>query len=255
MAWDEATNSTAVFRYWLAQTLAPDSVMAGAWNDFDRYRLACFDATVTPDRNATDIGRRYGSGTWIVGAEVRDTSGGNHWNTGGLPIRTLVQGMPDGLGLSIGPVTVGPVTMLGAAGDLQFDVKGVPQTQGAAYHYWGGITDVTLGSLTITWKDNLLIKFTMGPPPPPPPPPPTVTAVTPASGEEMGAAVVVTGTDLLGASAVRFAGQLASAVVVVDATTINCWTPPQAAGAPVDVSVTTPGGTGTGPGLFTYVVP
>ena len=82
---------------------------------------------------------------------------------------------------------------------------------------------------------------------------PTVTGVAPASGPTAGSTpVVITGTNLTGASAVTFGGVAATAYSVVNSTTVDATTPGGTAGA-VDVSVTTPGGTGTDANGFTYV--
>ncbi|MGE4254461.1 MAG: IPT/TIG domain-containing protein [Xanthobacteraceae bacterium] len=86
-------------------------------------------------------------------------------------------------------------------------------------------------------------------------PAPTVTAINPISGTTAGGTeVVITGTNLTGASAVTFGGVPATSFTVVNATTVNATTPAHAAGA-VAVVVTTPGGNGTGAGMFTYVTP
>jgi hypothetical protein len=82
--------------------------------------------------------------------------------------------------------------------------------------------------------------------------PPTVTAVNPVGGTTAGGTpVTITGTNLTGATAVTIGGVTATAATVVNATTITATTPAHAAGL-VDVAVTTPGGTGTGTGLYTY---
>lgn len=84
--------------------------------------------------------------------------------------------------------------------------------------------------------------------------PPTVTAIDPVGGTiEGGTVVTITGTNFTGATAVTIGGLTAS-FTVSDATTITATTPAHAAGA-VDVAVTTPGGVGTGAGLFTYIAP
>lgn len=84
---------------------------------------------------------------------------------------------------------------------------------------------------------------------------PTVAAITPASGPAAGGtAVTITGTDFTGANSVTIGGAAATGVAVVSATTITATTPPGTAGAK-DVAVTTPAGTGTGVGLYTYVAP
>ena len=82
---------------------------------------------------------------------------------------------------------------------------------------------------------------------PPPPPVPTITSFTPVSGSP-GTVVVITGTNFLGANAVKFGGVAAAAYQVVSATTIHAVV---GTGASGDVSVTTPYGTVTKPG-FTF---
>jgi YVTN family beta-propeller protein len=72
---------------------------------------------------------------------------------------------------------------------------------------------------------------------------PTVTALSPSSGSTGGGTVVtITGTNLTGASAVRFGTAAATGFTVVSATQVTATAPAGAAGA-VDVTVTTPGGT------------
>ena len=81
---------------------------------------------------------------------------------------------------------------------------------------------------------------------------PTVTSISPTTGTTVGGtSVTITGTNLTGATAVTIGGVAATGLTVVNATTITATTPAHAAGA-VDVAVTTPGGTGTGTGLYTY---
>ncbi|WP_345718827.1 beta strand repeat-containing protein [Kineosporia mesophila] len=71
---------------------------------------------------------------------------------------------------------------------------------------------------------------------------PTVTALSPASGPTTaGASVVVTGTGLTGATAVKFGAGTASSFVVTSSTQITAVAPSGSVG-PVDVTVTTPGG-------------
>ncbi|MDB5655223.1 MAG: outer rane autotransporter barrel domain protein, partial [Tardiphaga sp.] len=59
------------------------------------------------------------------------------------------------------------------------------------------------------------------------------------------------GTNFTGATAVTIGGTSATAITVVSATSITATTPAHAA-ATVDIVVTTPGGSGTGTGLYTY---
>jgi hypothetical protein len=89
------------------------------------------------------------------------------------------------------------------------------------------------------------------------PPPPTVTAVEPTSGNIGGhRSVKITGTNLLGASKVKFGEAEASEVSVASATEVTVKSPAHEAGT-VDVTVTTPGGTSatTLADHYTYVTP
>jgi hypothetical protein len=88
---------------------------------------------------------------------------------------------------------------------------------------------------------------------------PTVTSVSPAEGPAAGGqAVTIAGANLTGATDVTFGGAPATNVVVVNATTITCVTPPGAPGT-VSVLVTTAGGTNTDDtfvtdaNLYTYI--
>ena len=72
---------------------------------------------------------------------------------------------------------------------------------------------------------------------------PTVTGVSPSSGPTAGGtSVTITGTNLTGATAVKFGSNAATNVSVVSATTLTATSPAGSAGT-VDVTVTTPGGT------------
>ena len=81
---------------------------------------------------------------------------------------------------------------------------------------------------------------------------PILTAISPASGPVAGGtSVTLTGTNFTGATAVTFDGVAATGLTVVDATTITATVPAHAAGA-VGVSVTTPFGTSTRAGSYTF---
>lgn len=87
-------------------------------------------------------------------------------------------------------------------------------------------------------------------------PAPTVTGVSPTSGAAGGTTtVVITGTNLTGASAVKFGATNATSYTVDSPTQITAIAPAHAAGA-VDVTVTTLGGTSaTGaPDTYTFAV-
>jgi len=86
-------------------------------------------------------------------------------------------------------------------------------------------------------------------------PPPAVTAITPTSGSTSGGTVVtVTGTLLTGATTVTFGGTAGTALTVLSDTQLRITSPGHPAG-PVDIQVTTPGGTSaaTAADNYTYV--
>ncbi len=91
---------------------------------------------------------------------------------------------------------------------------------------------------------------------PPAPPAHTVTGVTPAGGSTNGdTRVTVTGTNFATGSWVLFGGTPATAVSIVDSTTIVAWTPGHAAGA-VAVQVNSPIAPAVSlPNAFTYEAP
>jgi len=84
---------------------------------------------------------------------------------------------------------------------------------------------------------------------------PVISAVSPLSGTTAGGTTItISGTELTGASAVTVGGVAASGVTAVSSTRVTAVTPAHAAGL-VGVAVTTPGGTTTAGGAFTYLAP
>jgi formylglycine-generating enzyme required for sulfatase activity len=82
---------------------------------------------------------------------------------------------------------------------------------------------------------------------------PTLAAVAPAGGPIAGGTTItLTGTNLGGAIEVTVGGVAATDLIVLDETTLTAVTPSGAVGAR-DVAVTTPSGTATLVGAFTYV--
>ncbi|MFT9848384.1 S-layer homology domain-containing protein [Aneurinibacillus sp. REN35] len=82
---------------------------------------------------------------------------------------------------------------------------------------------------------------------------PTIVSVTPSSGSTVGGNVVmITGTGLTGATAVKFGGTAATSYTVNSNTQITATVPAGTAGT-VNVSVTTPSGTANSTSGYTYV--
>lgn len=82
--------------------------------------------------------------------------------------------------------------------------------------------------------------------------PPKVTSITPATGTTAGGtAVTILGQDFTGATVVTIGGTTLGSLVIVDDTHITGTTPAKTAGAK-DLVITTPAGTVTKTGYFTY---
>ena len=88
------------------------------------------------------------------------------------------------------------------------------------------------------------------------PPVPTITAVNPNTGPTTGnTPVTITGTNFVLGATVTFGGTAATGISVVNGTTINAITPARGAYGPVNVVVTTSGGSATLPSGYTYRLP
>ena len=82
--------------------------------------------------------------------------------------------------------------------------------------------------------------------------PPSISSVSPTFGPTAGGTTItITGSALTNTSSVTVRGNAATSVVVVNDTTVTAVTPPGSVGA-ANVQVTTPGGTATLSGGFTY---
>ncbi|MFN3430695.1 MAG: IPT/TIG domain-containing protein, partial [Candidatus Sericytochromatia bacterium] len=86
-------------------------------------------------------------------------------------------------------------------------------------------------------------------------PAPSLTALSPSSGTIVGGTTVtITGLNLTGATSVTFGTTSAASFTVVSATQLSVIVPAGAPNAPVDVTVTTPGGTSNAM-AYTYLMP
>ena len=84
-------------------------------------------------------------------------------------------------------------------------------------------------------------------------PAPTITTISPADGlTSGGTTITLNGSNFLGASSVTVGGVAATSVNVVSASVLTAVTPAGSIGSALSVSVTTPGGTGTLAGAFSY---
>ncbi len=167
-----------------------------------------------------------------------------------------------GVSPAVGPTTAGTVVTLtgtaftaatsvffGSAAATSFTVLSDTQITATAPAGSPGSVDVTVTTAGGTSTTGAADRFTYVPMP-------TVTRVVPAKGSTAGGTVVtVTGTDLTGATAVKF-GSAVALFTVDSATRITASSPVHALGT-VDVTVTTAGGTSATSSVdhFGYIAP
>lgn len=158
-------GSSKIFRQWIADSLAPTASFVGKWNGTDVYKCALFGNTGTPDNTVTAALSAFNAGQWITGNEVTDAT---NWVSGGRAVTGTGSG--GGYTSSTNLITFdgadtaggGNVTLAGVYGDLLYDSTVVTPVanQGAAYHSYGGVQQVTAGTFTVIWNVNGLMQLT-----------------------------------------------------------------------------------------------
>ncbi|WP_199848700.1 IPT/TIG domain-containing protein, partial [Streptomyces sp. RTd22] len=177
--------------------------------------------TVTgPGGTSNGVTYTYAAGPVLsaVSPSQGPVSGGNTVTLSGSGFTgaTAVQfGSTPAVSFTVGSATqITAVAPTGAAGPVQVTVTGPGGTSNGITYFYVGL--------------------------------PTLSAVSPSQGPASGGtAVTLTGTNLLGATAVKFGTVDATSFAVVSAIQINAVAPPGSAGT-VQVTVITPGGTSNG---------
>lgn len=164
-------SSSAIFRTWplaifgQGQTAA---VLPAAYAGLgaDTVKVALFNNSVTPDKDAALTSTGFNTGTWTTGNEVTDAT---NWVSGGraLASKTLTNPstgvfMLDAADLAGG----GNVTITNAYGCLVYDDTITAGTggiadQGICYLAFGGAQSVTAGTFTIVFSANGLLRITV----------------------------------------------------------------------------------------------
>lgn len=157
--------NSKIFRQWIADSLAPTASFVGKWNSTDVYKCALFGNTGTPDNTVTAALSAFGSGQWIVGNEITDAT---NWVSGGRAVTGTGSG--GGFTSTSNLITFdgtdtaggGNVTLAAVYGDLLYDSSlATPvANQGAAYHSYGGVQQVTAGTFTVIWNAAGLMQLT-----------------------------------------------------------------------------------------------
>lgn len=124
-------------------------------------KVALFNNTVTPDKDASAANAQYGAGTWLVASEVY-TDPGTEWPESGRPAvgahvsypvaNVVMYDMAD-------TASTGTLTLSGIYGALVYYDNATPR--GICFNYFGGENSVTTGTLTVVWNSNGLFRITV----------------------------------------------------------------------------------------------
>ena len=198
------------------------------------------------------LAQAIGVGSAFAAATCADINGGA-FNLGGADNQSTTVSLTAGDVITLNYTFVVDTTLFYG---IEFGVGG---------HYADGsgtvsgslhVTVTTTGTQTFSWRSlsegipsqiDVTVACTAAPSPGP-----VVTSTNPASGPVAGQqTTIVIGQHLTGATSVKFGGVNVLSFAVLSATQISVVTPPHAAGA-VDVTVTTPLGSGTGTAIYRY---
>ena len=128
----------------------------------DTWKMALFNNTVVPDKDASSANSRYGTpATFTTGNEITDAT---NWPAGGKTITGLAATAP-----SAGVVMIdcndvasgGNVTLTGFFGALEYDdtVTTPVADQAMAFNYFGGTQTVTANPFTAVIDINGLARY------------------------------------------------------------------------------------------------
>lgn len=159
-----AFNASAIFRQMVADTFAGTSVFdLNAPSDV--YKVALYNNTGTPDKDATAALSAYNGATsaWVVANEVSQAV---QWPAGGVTASGLTITVPSSGVIRFDMTDTasgGSATLANVYGSLTYnDTKTTPvQDPGVCFNYFGGVNGVTNGTLTVVWHGNGLWQITV----------------------------------------------------------------------------------------------
>lgn len=158
MAWTDSR----IFRQMVADTFAGTSVF-DLNAPSDTYKLALYNNTGTPDKDATAANSAYAVGAWVTGNEVSQSV---QWPVAGVAMASLTITTPstgvimfDAADTASGSAA----TLASVYGGLCYnDTKTTPVAdQGVCFNYFGGTNSVTNGTLTVVWNANGLFQISV----------------------------------------------------------------------------------------------
>jgi hypothetical protein len=160
MSWTDSR----VFTQWVLGPMYQAAGTGYTGLDSDSIKVALFNNSVTPDKDAAVGSTGYNTGTWTLANEV---SGGTNWAAGGRALANKTFTSP-GSGLAVFDADNlaggGTLTLANAYGCLVYDDTisgGTVADQGVCFSYFGGAQSVTSGTFTIVWDPAGIVRFSL----------------------------------------------------------------------------------------------
>ncbi len=165
MAW----SASGLFRAWQANPGMQGSGGTGGATGYtglggDAVKVALFNNTTTPDKDAAVASTGYNTGVWVTGNEV---TGASEWVAGGRALSSKTFTNPSsGVAMFDAADLTGSatVTMANIFGCLVYDdaiTAGTVADQGVCFNYFGGTTGVTSGTYSVLWHANGLFQISV----------------------------------------------------------------------------------------------
>lgn len=154
-----AFSASAIFRQFIADQLNGLNYDLNAPSD--TYKVALFNNSVTPDKDAAVASTYYNGGTWTTGNEVSQAT---YWPAGGRPLAGMtVTTITGGIIMfdATDTATNGALaTLANVYGSMIYNDTNA-NDQGVCYNYFGGVNSVTSGTLTVVWNANGIARITV----------------------------------------------------------------------------------------------
>lgn len=156
MAWSVSAVSRQAIADMLTNIVAMDL-------DSDAWKMALFNNSVVPDKDATAANFAYNTGTWLLANEV---SSSGQWAVAGVTLASKTVTTPStGVVMfdAADPASGSTATMTNVYGGLVYDdtLTTPVAKQGLCFNYFGGANSVTSGTFTVVLSANGIMRITV----------------------------------------------------------------------------------------------
>lgn len=158
MAWTDSR----IFRAFLVDQFAGTAVF-DLDAPSDTYKVALYNNTGTPDKDATSANTAYAVGQWVVGNEVSQAV---QWPVAGVALASMTSTAPaSGVMMFDAADTASgsAATLTNVYGTLVYDdTKTTPVAdQGVVFNYLGGANSIAGGTFTVVWNASGLFRISV----------------------------------------------------------------------------------------------